>query len=93
MNRDEDRLRESEMDRGTNFEFTEENLTEFINNILRIHQSPQARFWIAVCPLKEHENNATWLGTKRSDRRQAIKDAIDHNATTGHHVGVLGPFE
>ncbi len=93
MNGDEDRLRHSEIERGTNYEFSEENLTNFINNILRIHQTPQARFWIAACPSREHENNSTWLGTKRSDRRQAIKDAIDHNAATGHHLGVLGPIE
>ena len=93
MNRDEERHPDLSPQRGTNFEFTEENLTEFINNILRIHQTPQARFWIAACPSREHDNNATWLGTKRSDRRQAIKDAIDHNAATGHHVGVLGPIE
>ncbi|MBU0520160.1 hypothetical protein KJ564_14630, partial [bacterium] len=74
-------------------EFTEESLTDFANRLLNLHSHPQIKFWIAVCASKDHDEQATWLGTKRSERRQAIRDAIEHKQVTGHRVGVIGPIE
>jgi len=75
------------------FEFTDSSLTDFINQLVKMHGHPEIDFWIAVCTSKDHDQNQPWLGTKRSERRQAIRDAIEHKQTTGHRAGVIGPIE
>jgi hypothetical protein len=45
--------------------------------------------WIAVCSSVNHPNGATWQGAKRSNRREAIKDAVSHNKEFVHHAEVI----
>jgi len=51
------------------------------------------KFWVAFCNSHGHPDSNTWMGSKRSDRREARKDAIEHNKKYKHQAGVLGPFE
>ncbi|TKJ39946.1 hypothetical protein CEE37_09420 [candidate division LCP-89 bacterium B3_LCP] len=75
------------------FEFTEKSLTKLIKHAIETHQKPQKRYFFAVCLNHAHQDGNAWMGTKRSDRRDAIRDAIDHHNQTTHHVAILGPFD
>ncbi len=82
-----------EKSRKVQFEFTESSLTEFVNQALKLSQPPQGKFWFAACARTDHTSGKTWAGKKRSDRREAIKDAIEHNGKFNHNAGVVGPIE
>jgi len=45
--------------------------------------------WMAVCRNTSHPNGATWQGAKRSNRREAIKDAVNHDKEFAHHAEVI----
>lgn len=45
--------------------------------------------WMAVCHSTNHPGGATWQGAKRSNRREAIKDAASHNKEFVHHAEVI----
>ncbi len=47
--------------------------------------------WFACCDRVDHPNGSTWTGAKRSSRREAIKDSIEHNKTFSHNSVVVGP--
>ncbi len=76
------------------FELNEESLTHIIKEVCRLHQIPAGSFWVAVCHRPDHPDNKPYIGKKRSDRKEAIKDAIEHNRQyVGHHAGVIGQFD
>ena len=49
--------------------------------------------WYACCNRQDHPTASSWTGTKRSSRRQAVKDASDHNRAFTHDAVVLGPTD
>jgi hypothetical protein len=61
------------------------------------HSAPEAALnlaaapnsWVAVCRNTNHPNGATWQGAKRSNRREAIKDAVSHSKEFAHRAEVI----
>lgn len=74
------------------FQFTEDGLTEFVNEAIRLHQTSPKAYWYAACSSLAHTDAKAWTGSKRSDRKEAIKDSVAHNKQYNHQAGVLGPF-
>ncbi len=74
------------------FQFSETSLTEFVTEAIRLHQAVPGSYFFAACASLAHADAKAWTGAKRKDRREAIKDAIEHNRQFNHQAGVLGPI-
>ena len=59
--------------------------------VLRAGAAAQPNFWYANCDSHDHPSASTWSGAKRTSRREAVKDAADHNRQFSHHAAVMGP--
>jgi hypothetical protein len=57
--------------------------------VLRARATTKVHHWCAVCTSHEHPDGKAWRGAKRSNRREAILDAVGHNKTYTHHAQVL----
>lgn len=53
----------------------------------------QPQSWYAYCSSTQHPTSSVWNGPKHSSRREAVKDAVDHNRVFAHHAQVLGPVD
>jgi hypothetical protein len=52
----------------------------------------QLQRWYAYCDRVDHPGNKIWTGAKRSSRREAIKDSVEHNKKFSHNSVVRGPL-
>ncbi len=74
------------------FRFTEATLTRLLQKAMKVSQQGTAKFYAAVCSSLHHPDEDIWIGEKREDRREALRDAVLHNKKYNHHAGVVGRF-